>query len=247
MPTIDIALPDELMQALTPPACLDLRLPTPELRSLTLPIGGELQGLADFTHGIPTECSMNFSLILQLAPMMASMECLLKILAFFGDLVNAPTNPPEFIAAFIDGLSALEACVGMVLPVGMFCFVKDLLELIASILLCVVEALTSVLDILTGLQIQISTATAAGNTDLLSALQCSQENATTAALGVMQSLQPVTVLLKLAAPFMKIAGVGAIALPSVVPADDLIAMNTLLKDLGTAAELIKSIADKLPC
>ena len=32
MATIDIALPDDLMQALTPPACLDLQLPQPDVR-----------------------------------------------------------------------------------------------------------------------------------------------------------------------------------------------------------------------
>src|ERR1700733_14336463 len=100
MPTIDIALPDELTQALTPPQCIDLSLPKPSIPTLTLPIGGQLSGMADFTRGIPTECSMNFSLVLQLAPMMASMECLLKILQFFSDLINAPSNPPQFITAF---------------------------------------------------------------------------------------------------------------------------------------------------
>ena len=40
MATIDIALPDELTQALSPPVCLDLSLPTVGAASLTLPTGG---------------------------------------------------------------------------------------------------------------------------------------------------------------------------------------------------------------
>ena len=71
MATIDIALPDELTQALTPPP-LCLNLPKPAMPTLTLPIGGSLLGVADITRGIPTDCSMRFSLILQLAPIMAS-------------------------------------------------------------------------------------------------------------------------------------------------------------------------------
>jgi hypothetical protein len=184
----------------------------------------------------------------QLAPMMASMECLLKILKFFGDLISAPANPPQFIAAFIDGLKALETCTNMVLPTGMFCFVKDLLMLIAAMLLCAVEALESILNILGGLQLSISDAQAAGNTDLLAALQCAQENATTAAEGAMQSLQPIATLLALAGPFISISGHSvSVSIPSAVPATDLAAMQTLLTTIGDVAQALKTIADAIPC
>jgi hypothetical protein len=248
MPTIDIALPDELTQALTPPQCIDLSLPKPSIPTLTLPIGGQLSGMADFTRGIPTECSMNFSLVLQLAPMMASMECLLKILQFFGDLINAPSNPPQFITAFIDGLKALVTCTDMVLPTGMFCFIKDLLALIAAMLRCTIQALESVLAILSGLQIQIGVAQGAGNAAMLAALQCAQENATTAAQGTMQSMQPITTLLQLAAPFLKIANVNlSVSIPSAVPADDLEAMQSLLQTLSEVATVLQEVSDALPC
>ena len=248
MPTIDIALPDELTQALTPPQCIDLSLPKPSIPTLTLPIGGQLSGMADFTRGIPTECSMNFSLVLQLAPMMASMECLLKILQFFGDLINAPSNPPQFITAFIDGLKALVTCTNMVLPTGMFCFVKDLLALIAAMLHCTIQALESVLAILSGLQIQIGIAQGAGNAAMLAALHCAQENATTAAQGTMQSMQPITTLLQLAAPFLKIANVNlSVSIPSAVPADDLEAMQSLLQTLSEVATVLQEVSDALPC
>jgi hypothetical protein len=253
MATIDIALPAELTAALTPPPCIDLSLPKPSTPppSLTLPIGGELAGLADFTRGIPTDCSMNFSLVLQLAPMMASMECLLKILQFFGDLLNACTpipQPPAFITAFVDGLKALTTCTGMVLPTGMFCFVKDLLALIAAMLHCTVKALESVLAILSGLQIQIGIAQGAGNTDMLAALKCAQDNAATAAQGTMQSMQPITTLLQLAAPFLKIANVNlSVSIPAAVPADDLEAMQSLLQTLAEVATVLQEISDALPC
>jgi hypothetical protein len=250
MATIDISLPAELTAALTPPACIDLSLPKPSMPppSLTLPIGGELAGLADFTRGIPTDCSMNFSLVLQLAPMMASMECLLKILQFFGDLINAPSNPPQFVLAFIDGLKALTTCTGMVLPTGMFCFVKDLLALIAAMLHCTIQALQSVVNILSGLNIQIGIAQGAGNTDMLAALKCAQDNATTAAQGTMQSMQPITTLLQLAAPFLKIANVNlSVSIPAAVPADDLEAMQSLLQTLAEVATVLQEISDALPC
>jgi hypothetical protein len=246
MATIDIPLPDELTQALKPPICLNLQLPKPSMPSLTLPIGGTLQGVADITRGIPTDCSMSFSLMLQLAPIMASMQCLLSILKFLGDLENASVT--SLPGAILDGLKALKTCTGMVLPTGLFCFVRDLLALIARMLLCAVDALESVLNILGGLQLQIADAQASGNAELLAALQCAQQNAQNAADGTMQALQPIAVLLVLAEPFMKITGTSlSVGIPSPAPANDLQAMRTLLQTLHTVAQVIKDVADAIPC
>jgi hypothetical protein len=254
MPVIDIALPDELTQALTPPACIDLSLPKPEMPTLTLPIGGKLQGVADITRGIPTECSMNFSLMLQIAPIMASMECLLKILKFIGTVVSvleSMTNPPAILSGIpkiIGAAADLKDCIGLALPTGPLCFLKDLLALIAAMLKCVGEALESVLAVMSGLQIQIAAATAAGNDDALAALQCAQENAQNAAEGAMQSLQPIMVLLQLASPFMIIAGKTIdVSIPSAVPASELQSMQTLVQTLVTVAKTLEEIAKDIPC
>jgi hypothetical protein len=246
MPTIDIPLPDELTQALAPPVCLNLQLPKPHVPSLTLPIGGTLQGIADFTHGMPTDCSMNLSLMLQIGPFMASMQCLLSILQFFGDLANP--GPGGLIQAISDGVKALTTCIDAVLPSGLFCFVRDLLLLIARMLSCTVQALESILAIMGGLQLQIVDAQASGNAELLAALTCAQQNAAIAAGGAMQALQPVTVLLTLAAPFMKITGTNLnVTIPGPVPANDLQAMETMLQTLGTVAQVIEEVAQAIPC
>jgi hypothetical protein len=256
MATIDIALPDELTQALIPPVCINL--PPPSMPTVTLPIGGSLHGVADFTRGIPTDCSMNFSLMLQLAPMMASMECLLRVLKFIStamgaieDIVKDPIK--GLVAAVPKILKAAEdlaPCIAMAAPpfIPTLCFLKDLLGLIARMLLCAVDALENVLNVLSGLEIQIALAQAAGNNDLVIALQCAQQNATTSAEGTMQSLQPIMVLLTLAGTFMQLAGQPSldVTIPSAIPASDLQAMQTLLQDLGTVATVIKEIADALP-
>jgi hypothetical protein len=258
MATIDIALPDDLMQALTPPVCLDLQLPAVSVTppSLTLPIGGSLQGVADFTRGIPTDCSMNFSIMLQVAPIMASMACLLKVLNFIGAVVSiikniTPTTLVSGIQKIISAAGGLSGCLELVLPpfVPTLCFLRDLLSLIASLLLCTVQALESVLKILSGLELQISAAQEAGSDDLLAALICAQQNASASAAGTMQALQPVTVLLTLAGAFMEIAQQPTlnITLPSAIDPSDLAGMETMLQTLGTIAQDIKKIADALPC
>jgi hypothetical protein len=246
MAVIDIPLPDELTQALKSPQCLNFELPKPSMPSLTLPIGGTLEGVADMTRGIPTDCSMGFSLMLQLAPIMASMQCLLSILKFLGDLENS--SIASLPGDFIDGLKALKICTGMVLPTGLFCFIRDLLLLIARMLLCAVDALESVVNILAGLQLQIADAHASGNAELLAALQCAQQNAQNAADGTMQALQPIGVLLTLAEPFMKITGTSlSVGIPSPVPAGDLKGMQNLLQTLHTVAQVLKDVAEAVPC
>ena len=112
-----------------------------------------------------------------------------------------------------------------------------------------VKELDSILKILSGLQQQITIAEANGNTDLVQALQCSQQNAQTSADGAMQSMQPIIVLLSLAGTFIELAGapVNIPPIPSAVPADDLQAMQTLLEDLGEVATVIKEVAEALPC
>ena len=265
MATIDIALPDDLMQALTPPPCSDLQLPTisGSIPSLALPMGGgaEIQGIADFTKSIPTDCSMNFSLVVQLAPIMASMKCLFDVLGFISTVIGllqglSLTNP---IALAGDLLSAIPKiikageklipCIDMAIPgLPLFCFVAGILELIASLLLCTVTALESIVGVLSGLAIDLSAAQATGNDDLVASLTCAQQNASAAATGTMQALQPITVLLSLAQPFIGLAGQPVnVTLPGAIDPTDAAAMTGMLEQLRKVAQDIKVVADALQC
>lgn len=257
MASIDITLPDELVAALTPPVCADLQLPSvsAQLPSVSLPIGGSIQGMADFTRGIPTDCSMNFSLLLQLAPIMVSMECLLKILKFVTTVVGVIkdiTSPLSIVSAIPKIVAAAEdlaSCLAIVIPVvGQACFIKSLLELIAKMILCTVSALESILKVLIDLEVQLAAALAAGNGDLLASLQCAQENANTSASSIMLSLQPITLLLELAKPFLEIAQVSLdIEFPAAINPSELEAMESMLEALGSVAKDILIIAEAIPC
>ena len=250
MTTIDIPLPDALTSALKQPICLDLKLPKPEIPSLTLPTGGAIKGMADFTRGIPTECSMNFSLMLQIAPIMASMECLLKVLKFIGGMVEAAksANPIKLLSTIVQGAEDLAPCLAMATPAGLFCFIKALLELIAKMLHCTLDALTSVVNILDGISLDLLSAQKDGNDDRLAALQCAQENASLAADSTMKSIEPIIVLIQLAGPFLSIAGISLdVTIPSGVSAGDLAGMKSMLQTLGTVVNTIQTIADAIPC
>src|ERR1700733_2230164 len=174
MATIDIPLPDALKGPLTPPLCADFGLPHPNVPQIVVPTGAALAAIADFTRGIPTDCSMNFSLMLMLGPIMASIECPLKILKLVGDLISAAEGGQvtKLLSVLTDAKAALQACLGLVTPLGICPFVKSILLLILRILDCFLKEMKSVLALMSGLTISLASANANGNIDEAAALQC---------------------------------------------------------------------------
>ncbi len=253
MATIDIALPDSLTSALTPPPCVDLRLPKPGSAQLRLPNGATFKAIGDITKGIPNDCSMNFNIALQLAPMMASMECLLKVLKFISVLIEAIksfSSPPKIPGAILDIVKAGEdllECLNMVLlpPLGMIPFVKDLLLLLAKMLRCAASTLKSAIAVLDGIGLDMLTAQQAGNDALLQQLQCAQENAELAMQGAMVSVEPVMIILDLAGPFLSIAGVS-LDVPPIASDGTLDGMKSTLETMETVAQTLQDVAEALP-
>ena len=261
MATIDITLSDELQAALTPPKCLDLRLPKPGKTELKLPTGGTIKPLPDITKGIPTDCSMNFNLALQMAPIMASMECLFKVLAFLGVVVELIVKiadpkvlPPSKLTAVVEALPKLAEkgmelmpCINMVIlpPLNLVPFIKSLLLMIARMLRCTAQALRSAIEILDGIGLEMLTAQEAGNDALAQQLECAKENAELAMAGSMASLEPVMLLLDLAKPFLALAGIP-VEVPPIASGESLDAMKSALESIETVGQTIEDIANGLP-
>jgi hypothetical protein len=252
MAKIDVMLTADIQDQLAIPRCVDLRLPQAKLPQIRLPTGGSIKGITDLTKGIPSDCSLNFSLALQLAPIMASIECLVKVLALIKPLIEvikAISNPPKLPAVLPDFIKAAEAlapCLLVPTPFAMIPFVKDILALLIAMLHCLVQQLRSIVDLLAGLEASIAKAKQSGNLELLSTLSCAQENARIAATGTLQGIEPVKVLLELAGTFMEIAGVPAITLPDVGAAQDTAALRNILNTLQGVIDTMKQIVDALP-
>lgn len=252
MATIDVPLPAELTKLLTPPKCLDLNLPKPGKTELKLPTGGRIKPIPDITKGIPTDCGMNFNLALQMAPIMASMECLLKILKFISAVKNAletAKNPPEIPKAIGDLLAAIDEvmdCVNMVIipPLNMIPFVKSLLLMIARMLRCTAQALRSAIEIMDGITLDLKTAQEDGNDALSQQLECAKENAQLAMDGTMVSLEPVMILIEIAEPFLGIAGVS-VEMPQIASDGTLDGMKSALETIETVAQTLEDIANAL--
>lgn len=235
MPNIDIAVDADLQQLFKLPPCSDLELTPSSGLSVQLPTGGALQSFSDISKGVPTDCSMTFSLMIQIAPFLASIRCLLSVLKLLKPLVdivkNLPVPPVAALIEFGEAAAELAPCLLIPTPAAIIPFVKDLLCLILKVLECFLSQIKSLMNILGPLELQITQAQQSGNDELLETLQCAQKNAQTQAGQIMNSLGPAGMLLDLAGPLLDIAGVPAISLPSMGSASDLTALNNVVETI----------------
>ncbi len=250
MANLDIQVPEELREALSAPKCIDLSLPEPKKITVTLPSGLTLSSLSNAGQNIPNDCSLTFSLMLQIAPLMGSMECVLKILKLLKPLSDAVTSPPPtpaVIKDIVDAVADLAPCFLMLTPAGMIPFVRDILCLILKMLGCLIEALKTSLEVLSGIGIKLELAQGAENPDpeLIASLECAQQNVLTSMGHLMQGFEPVQVILDLAGPFMSIAGVQTISLPALGSAEDIEAMTEVIATLEDVTNTIQQIVDTL--
>lgn len=249
--TIDIPLPPNLEEFLKEPICIPM--PQPGKVEINLPMGGTLKGVADITKAIPDDCTLSFSLVLQLAPFLANLDCLFKIVKVIQPMLDVVTglgklDVPKVAGALpklIEAAPPLIECIAKFTGAGIPLFVRDLLCLIIKLLSCIIGQLKSIMNVMGGLAIQIQSAQAAGNAELLAALECSQKNAQTSAQHMVSAIEPIVLLLSLAEPFLGIAGIDPIKIPAVATPDDLgkmqDAVNTLdelVKTLKLAAEVV---------
>jgi len=212
--SIDIPVSVDLQKALDLPTCDFLALPKASPLELRLPSGTSIKAINDLSKAIPTDCSMSFSLMLQMAPFLAAIDCPLKILGLVKplmDIVNGlPTPPPEAVIEFGKAAEKVAECFVALTPAGWIPFICDLLKLIKTILSCLVAQMETIANLMGGLALQVEAA--ADNPDLLAQLECAEDNAKAATEGMLSAIEPISAVLALASPIFGIAGVQAISL-----------------------------------
>jgi hypothetical protein len=240
----------DLKDAFGIPPCADVRLPKPSPMKVSLPSGGSLTALSDISKGIPNDCSMSFNLMLQVAPLLGSMECLLKILKLIKPLIDIvkslPFPSPKIIADFVEAAAGLAPCLAIPTPVALLPFVRDLLNLILKMLRCFLGQMKSVLDVMKGLGLQLKIAEADDNAALKAALECAQENAQNSAAHAMQSIEPIRTILDMLAPIFELAQIPPIAIPALGSGSDVEALQKMVTTVQTATDVIQGVVDKLP-
>jgi len=251
--TIDVPLPGALSKLVEKPICIPI--PKPSKVEVNMPMGGSIKGIVDITKAIPDDCSLSFSLVLQLQPILVNFTCLLKVVKVLQPMIDVITGlakvPPdapkvaEAIPKLLEAVPPLVDCIAQFVGLGIPLFVRDLLMLIAKILKCIAQQLRSVLNVMNGLALQIGSAQANGNTELLATLQCAQENAENSAQGMMSAIDPVLFLLSLAEPFLGMAGVDPIQTPQIGSDADLASLQNVVTTIEQLADTLKFIAQGL--
>jgi hypothetical protein len=247
---IDIELPENLQQFLEQPRCLDLKLPEPGSVSLKLPSGGTIQGIGDITQGIPTDCSLSFSLLLQLGPLLGSLDCFVKVLKLIEPLIDVikglPFPPVEAIKKFAEAAPPVAECALAFTPQGgLPLFIKDILCVVIKILKCLVEQFKSIAAVMGSIALQIEQAQLDGNQELLDNLECAEQNAATSAAASTKAIEPIVVILELVAPLVEIAQVGPIEIPTFGSAQDVDQINDMITVVEDFVDTLQQLADAL--
>src|SRR5262245_59697332 len=99
----------------------------------------DLKGFLDFSVGSPKDCTLSINLMLQLAPLLASMSCLLKMLAVIKALEGAVTSGMTKTGDLLDAIAKLADCFLVLAPPKIFLTIKGILELIISFFGCFIE------------------------------------------------------------------------------------------------------------
>ncbi|HEX3151502.1 MAG TPA: hypothetical protein VHR66_25720 [Gemmataceae bacterium] len=251
MPNIDIQVDADLQEMFDLPSCADISLPPPRPIKINLPGGGTLSSFSDLSKGVPTDCAMTFSLLMQIGPFLASTECLIKVLKLVMtvvDVLKSVTNPISLVSAIPKIIKAAEPvieCAVSFTPVGLIPFIRDLLCLIRKVLNCFLGQMKSVLRIMEMTALQITIAEANGNDELLQSLNCAQENANTQAQHMTKSLDAVAVILELAGDLMQIVGVKPIKLPTLGSQADLAALHKFVEAIQTVVATLTIVTDAL--
>jgi hypothetical protein len=176
--------------------------------SINLPMGIQLQAIADLSKGPPTDCALLHNLIAQLMPTLAGLNCIIKILNVIGALegfLTAFPNLPAVVSKAGDVISAIgdmSDCLSIVLgPFAVIQTIKDILTVVISYLECFVAAIKSILDFQVGIDLN----SAQGNPALLASLQCASDNAQTSMSQMLLALGPIAPLFKMVQPLIKIS------------------------------------------
>jgi hypothetical protein len=228
------------------PGCVEIPKVSGDLE-ISLPYGASLQAFRDFSKGVPDDCALINNLLVQLAPLLGSMACLVKVLksleAVKGWLEDA-TTPDKLLSGAVDvveSLADLAPCFLAVTPAGIAPFIKDILLAIIKLLRCIIQSITSILDFQAGLDFNA----AEGNPVMIAQLECAQANASETMAHSLAALGPIGPLLDLVAPLLEIVGLSL----ETPPMDEIMGMTDVsdaIDQIDAVIGQIETVVEALP-
>ncbi len=226
----------------------------PQSTTIQLPGGASITGMVSLPKGMNEGCEANFNLMLQLGPLLAVSECVMRVLKFCGWLIEfvqeVPKLDPIGLAEKLTELppiaEELSECVLGWTPLGICPFIKGVLKLVSSFLACLIDFLTSIFDQQLSIGIKLQKAQSDGNVDLLDCLKVAQANAQTAQDTAFSSLGSAFGLLELVSPFLDVLGQPQIQTPSISQLTGG-APDEALQPIKDVLSVIDAIIKVLPC
>jgi hypothetical protein len=228
-------------------ACVELPK-IPKIPSIKLLGGAEIKGVMDLSLGPPSDCRLTFSLLVQLAPLLASMACLFKILNVIlklKDFAEGATDPlnklPKAVPGLLEAIGELTECIPPMQIPQLVIMIKGMLQLVVSFLNCFIEQLESIINF----QAQIDFKVAEGNPLLIAELKCAKQNAQVSMDNLMLSLQPLEPIFK---TLTMVAGIAQV--PLKLPDLSKISAGQVdiqaISDLKQTISSLKQVVDSLP-
>jgi hypothetical protein len=208
---------------------------------IPLPFGGALKPLVDMSKGAPTDCELVHSLMLQVTPMLAGLECILRLLKVVKALEDTVKSGFMKTGDLLDAISELVECFGLLSPTGIGKLIAAILRIIIAYLNCFIDAFMSIYTFQIGLDI-----TAAGdNPVLLDALNCAKSNSEKSMGALMDTMEGASSLMEI---LDLLAGISN--LPLKLPSLSDIAGEEdplqAIESLRNTLEELEQIADSLP-
>lgn len=201
----------------------------------------DLKGMLDFTVGAPHDCTLAINLMLQISPLLASMSCLLKILAVIQALKDTVESGFTKTGDLLDKIGKLADCFLALTPLNIAITIKGILELIISFLSCFTEQLQSLITF----QASIDLNAAQGNETLRLTLECAKENAQTAMDNLTLSLESIQPLLGLTTSLGAVVGID-VKLPSLASISAQKDQTQAITSLKEAVDAMRQAIQALP-
>jgi hypothetical protein len=195
--------------------------------AIELPTGGQLLGFADLKIR-STECSADTNLQTQVAALIASMTCQLKILKLLKPLIDViqglPTPPVRALQEFSEAAADLVPCLLVPTPAGVLPFLQGLLCLEIRSLNCFLRNLQAMVT-LPGVK--------------PSAVAASEVRS------VLDSYQPIIGILDLARGLFQIAGLTIPKAPTLSGKIDSVSLTTDQSSVAAFTAALQTVADSL--
>lgn len=198
--------------------------------TIPTPFGVELQTITDLSKGIPNDCSIVHSLMLQLTPMLAGFSCVLKILGVVGKLQGFAQNPLGNAGPLLKALGDASDCIGLPInPKPWIDMIKGILQTILAFLGCLIQAFESIRNFKAGIDLDAE----GGTPLLLNTLDCAKGNGDTSLASLMDGLGAIQ-------PLMQIIQ----TITSIVPGlSDIIKLPTLSLSSGGGGDPLQPVID----